>query len=314
VHIEIVWPPEAPAEQRAEIFARELEQGQRLARAGQLRRLWRIPGRWANWSLYDVADATELHEALSSLPLHPWMDIEVHALAVHPNDPRALGIEPEVTHEEDPGMRLLAITPIVVDDAELERRQRRYDALSPAGVTVVLEHLGDGPRALETEDDVRASEQALLARYRAVDPEGWDGYLPDCVLDPVSGLDHGLPRPVFGLGRLAASFVAGQGARLGAVARNKAIAAELDRKLGEYAVPTVAATTVLDLSVEDIADDAAWAAAVERRVAGLDCDFVLNACSAVEVGEPRHTPYLLDPTRTALEMLALRTAATGAAR
>jgi muconolactone D-isomerase len=100
VHIEIVWPPEAPEELRAEVFARELEQGQRLAHAGRLRRLWRIPGRWANWSLYDVADATELHEALSSLPLYPWMDIEVHALAEHPNDPRALGIGPEAVHHD----------------------------------------------------------------------------------------------------------------------------------------------------------------------------------------------------------------------
>ncbi len=208
-------------------------------------------------------------------------------------------------------MRLLAITPIVVDDAELARRQRRYDALAPTGLTVVLEHLGEGPRALETEADVRASEQALLARYRLVDPAGWDGYLPDCVLDPVSGLDHRLPRPVFGLGRLASAFVAGQGARLGAVARNRAIAAELDRKLGEYAVPTVAPTTVLDLSVEDIADDAAWAAAVQSRVSDLDCDFVLNACSAVEVAEQRSAPYLLDPTRTALALLALRGATTG---
>ena len=93
VRIEINWPPDAPEEDRERIFAEELEAGQRLARAGQLRRLWRIPGRWANWSLYQVADATELHAALVTLPLYPWMDIEVHALAEHPNDPRALGID-----------------------------------------------------------------------------------------------------------------------------------------------------------------------------------------------------------------------------
>ncbi|MGO4189340.1 muconolactone Delta-isomerase [Pseudarthrobacter sp. TAF60_1] len=92
VHIDINWPPEAPEARRSEIFDRELAQGQLLARAGKLRRLWRIPGRWANWSLYDVRDATELHEALTSLPLYPWMDIQVHPLAEHPNDPRALGI------------------------------------------------------------------------------------------------------------------------------------------------------------------------------------------------------------------------------
>ena len=92
VHIEIEWPASNPPELKEKIFAEELLQGQKLAHAGQLRRLWRIPGRWANWSLYDVADATELHEALSSLPLYPWMNIQVHALAKHPNDPRALGI------------------------------------------------------------------------------------------------------------------------------------------------------------------------------------------------------------------------------
>src|SRR5689334_183738 len=99
-------------------------------------------------------------------------------------------------------MRLLSITPIVVDEAELARRQARYDELAPEGVTVVLELLGtdpDLPRALETDDDVRASEAALQARYAAVDPTGWDGYLPDCVLDPLTGTDHGLPRPVFGI-------------------------------------------------------------------------------------------------------------------
>jgi muconolactone D-isomerase len=94
VRIEVDWPPDAPVEERDRIFADELETGQRLAHAGKLRRIWRIPGRWANWSLYEVRDASELHEALSSLPLYPWMDIEVHALAEHPNDPRGLGIRP----------------------------------------------------------------------------------------------------------------------------------------------------------------------------------------------------------------------------
>lgn len=208
-------------------------------------------------------------------------------------------------------MRLLAITPIVVDDAELARRQARYDELAPDGVRVDLEHLGGGPRALETEADVRASEAALLERYRAADPAGWDGYLPDCVLDPLSGADHDLPRPVFGIGRLAAGFVAGQGARLGAVARNAAIAAELDRRLASYDVATVAPTAVLDLSVEDIADDATWAVAAARAVEGLDCDYVLNACSAVEVAQQPTAPYLLDPTAAALALLAHRGAVTG---
>lgn len=92
VHIQIDWPPDGDPARREEIFAAELARGQQLARDGALRRLWRVPGRWANWSLYDVPDATALHAALTSLPLWPWMDIEVHALGEHPNDPRLLGI------------------------------------------------------------------------------------------------------------------------------------------------------------------------------------------------------------------------------
>ncbi|WP_423058863.1 muconolactone Delta-isomerase [Brevibacterium linens] len=88
VSIQISWPPDKTAEEREEVYAKELLQGQLLAKQGKLVRLWRVPGRWANWSLYQVRDATELHEALSSLPLYPWMDIQVHPLADHPNDPR----------------------------------------------------------------------------------------------------------------------------------------------------------------------------------------------------------------------------------
>lgn len=94
VKIDIAWPPEKTESEKNRIFEEELVAGQHLARRGQLRRIWRIPGRWANWSLYEVADATQLHAALATLPLFPWMDIEVFPLAEHPNDPRALGIVP----------------------------------------------------------------------------------------------------------------------------------------------------------------------------------------------------------------------------
>lgn len=87
VNIEINWPPDADDDRKEEIFQRELAQGQALARAGTMRRLWRVPGRWANWGLWEAEDATALHEALTSLPLWPWMDITVHPLARHVNDP-----------------------------------------------------------------------------------------------------------------------------------------------------------------------------------------------------------------------------------
>ena len=84
VRIEIRLPPELPEPQRAQLLDAESARGRELIEAGKLRRIWRIPGRMANVSLYDVADADELHELLSSLPLARWMDIRVEALAVHP--------------------------------------------------------------------------------------------------------------------------------------------------------------------------------------------------------------------------------------
>lgn len=90
VNIEINWPPDADPEDRERLFAVELARGRELAEAGVMKRLWRVPGRWANWGLWEAADATALHEAISSLPLWPWMDVTVHPLAAHVNDPRTL--------------------------------------------------------------------------------------------------------------------------------------------------------------------------------------------------------------------------------
>ncbi|MEX2549043.1 MAG: muconolactone Delta-isomerase family protein [Nitriliruptoraceae bacterium] len=90
VQIEIDWPADADEDRREQLFAAELARGQQLAAAGIMKRLWRVPGRWANWGLWEAEDATALHAAISSLPLWPWMDITVHPLAAHVNDPASL--------------------------------------------------------------------------------------------------------------------------------------------------------------------------------------------------------------------------------
>jgi muconolactone D-isomerase len=58
---------------------------QDLQRAGRWRHLWRVAGRYANISVFDVADHDELHQLLSSLPLFPFMEIQVEPLARHPS-------------------------------------------------------------------------------------------------------------------------------------------------------------------------------------------------------------------------------------
>jgi muconolactone D-isomerase len=87
VHITIELPPHISPEERQALYAAESNRAAELAGQGTLVRLWRVPGRTANYGLWRAVGATELHDALISLPLWPYMDIDVIPLARHPNDP-----------------------------------------------------------------------------------------------------------------------------------------------------------------------------------------------------------------------------------
>jgi muconolactone delta-isomerase len=86
VHMEVT----ARIESGNELLAKEAERSRQLAEAGVLRRLWRVPGRRANWGIWAASSTDELHAALVSLPLFPYLNITVHPLASHPNDPHRI--------------------------------------------------------------------------------------------------------------------------------------------------------------------------------------------------------------------------------
>lgn len=91
VQMTVQLPHDMPAEKADELKAREKEIAQGLQRAGTWRHLWRIAGRYANVSVFDVPDNAALHEVLTSLPLFPYMVIEVqplcrHASSIHSDD------------------------------------------------------------------------------------------------------------------------------------------------------------------------------------------------------------------------------------
>ncbi len=65
--------------------ADEKARAQDLQREGKWVHLWRVAGRYANISIFDVADHDELHGILSTLPLFPFMEISVTPLAKHPS-------------------------------------------------------------------------------------------------------------------------------------------------------------------------------------------------------------------------------------
>ena len=65
--------------------AEEKARAEALQREGKWVHLWRIAGKYANISVFDVESHDELHGILSSLPLFPFMAINVTPLARHPS-------------------------------------------------------------------------------------------------------------------------------------------------------------------------------------------------------------------------------------
>jgi muconolactone D-isomerase len=87
VHIEVRYPPDGDQEELRRMMVQERLRAAELVAEGRIVRLWRIPGRRANWGIWEAPDATALHAAIGSLPSWRWIDVEVHALARHPSDP-----------------------------------------------------------------------------------------------------------------------------------------------------------------------------------------------------------------------------------
>lgn len=85
VEMEVRLPPEMDEAKAAALKARELAMATELQRSGKWRHLWRVAGRYANVSVFDVRSPAELHELLSTLPLFPYMHLTVTALCRHPS-------------------------------------------------------------------------------------------------------------------------------------------------------------------------------------------------------------------------------------
>jgi muconolactone D-isomerase len=90
VDFTITVPEGTPASELVQRATGEEARVAELAAQGHALRVWQpLPddGRSRAIGLYRAADDTELQAILESLPLRPWMEISVTALAEHPNDP-----------------------------------------------------------------------------------------------------------------------------------------------------------------------------------------------------------------------------------
>lgn len=207
-------------------------------------------------------------------------------------------------------MKIFATTPLHVGADELARRQQRYDAIAPAGLTVALHDLPEGaPTSLDSADDIARSD-AYVHTALAGAPAEFDAVMPDCVLDPsVARLQGETTRPVIGILRMNLAYAAALNAPTGGVVRNKAIAAEMRRVADVYGWSHwLTEVEILDLPFDAVSEGPDWQAQLDAAAAALaprGVRSLLNGCSAVDVDadHPSAVP-VVDPVIRALDFVA----------
>lgn len=85
VEMDVNIPIGFDADEAARLKAAEKARFQECQAAGSWRHIWRVAGRYANVSIFDVESNAQLHDILMSLPLFPFMTMKVTALCRHPS-------------------------------------------------------------------------------------------------------------------------------------------------------------------------------------------------------------------------------------
>lgn len=84
LRIDVNLPRDLDPLVRTDLEAREREMVHGLQRRGVWRHLWRIVGRRSNLSIVEADSHEDLQQILESLPLYPFVSIEVTPLSRHP--------------------------------------------------------------------------------------------------------------------------------------------------------------------------------------------------------------------------------------
>jgi muconolactone D-isomerase len=88
VLIKNTYPADGDKELLSSLAKAESARASVLAEEGVIKKIWRRTGQKSNVGIWVAPDATQLHTAISSLPL---LEVEIWPLAEHPNDPKRYG-------------------------------------------------------------------------------------------------------------------------------------------------------------------------------------------------------------------------------
>lgn len=88
VRMDVLLPTDMNADQVSELKQAEKSLSHKLQEQGKWRHIWRLAGEYSNFSIFDVESNEELHDIMMSLPLYPYMKVEVTPLLRHPSSIR----------------------------------------------------------------------------------------------------------------------------------------------------------------------------------------------------------------------------------
>lgn len=95
--------------------------------------------------------------------------------------------------------RVKIISPISIDQADLERRRVRYGQAASAGTQIDVCNLPEGPTGLLCVADMVACEHAVFQACAGIRADECDAILVDCVFDPaVDSIQKHTGVPTFG--------------------------------------------------------------------------------------------------------------------
>ena len=84
LRIDVSIPADMPQAEKDKLRERENARAAELIAEGTMQGIWRIVGRIANNSLWKADTLEILHDKVSSLPMFPFMKIDVTPLINHP--------------------------------------------------------------------------------------------------------------------------------------------------------------------------------------------------------------------------------------
>ncbi|MDH3738786.1 MAG: muconolactone Delta-isomerase family protein [Alphaproteobacteria bacterium] len=84
VRIKVELPGDMDPAKVQEIGAAETSRAIELIQAGKIRKIWRVVGERSNFSIWEADTLEDFHASISSLPMHPYMTVDVTPIIEHP--------------------------------------------------------------------------------------------------------------------------------------------------------------------------------------------------------------------------------------